>query len=931
MNTNFGAFPVGCETMRFTTRLRTSIHLSARTLYSSPKNIIIGIALLVTLLRLFLIHHYVDWRFLWGGDQVPVLNAGQLLKSIFTFKQPWRDLGILFIPQLSIILITYIFIKIFTLILKVSYLSSNMPGWLVNSLWFFTGSILLWYVISSLKYVNKRHKIMTFFLLDLFFAFNPWSTIDTFKSYLGSTSIQAFLNFIIIAFYFRLMRAYSTSSKIKSYEIMLILAATIMIYGTSPSAAVRGMVILIILEAIFIIFMILQYILGPRKTANFSNIGKILLKSIIPLTVISMLVAIYLLSGYIGPLKARVAASWGSSHPPSYILHPPYATILNSLLGMTSWIAHSQYMPYHEIYETGIVAALMLLWPILSLGGLFLIITMRKPVLNKADKAQLLVLIILGIASIVWGTALNPPFTALKKFAVSKFPYIVKVLPWGISTNFLKFVYLIGTSYVIGYLFAQLSIYRERHNARTKYILLTLISITIIFALLVTALPILNGRVFAQYYNESIKGFYLPKDYKVLYSINTRYYEHILLLPLTPIYAATKWGVQASVGWYHTLNYAVLTRTIAPYSQYTEWNIIYNTLGRPCITTNGYPITKYVDINKVRGTNTRIVSINITHDGTINLTLIPLINGEKSFDIILPMKTPLNISSYKALEINITVKGHENVTVYPRLFIYSGKIAGIHILPGIKPPGEVVKTYVVGEPDKPWPSSKYNPARITGLILRLNLAAKAFPKPKPIEIYLKVVAGNNVALCKSYRKLLDILNIKYIVVDRSLNSYNKFYKLVESALKKEYKLIYNGSCLAIYYTGFHTSPFHIIKPLNVSVKILENKAYHIRAKLITLNESKKVLIVVPLLYAKNLPEPLEVSASMNGKPLRVTSLDYKGLRGYIIQLSNGSSFTLDIHYSLQFKIVYIMFVSLNLMPLLFLFLSLIRYLRESSE
>jgi len=84
----------------------------------------------------------------------------------------------------------------------------------------------------------------------------------------------------------------------------------------------------------------------------------------------------------------RVVLIWGSTTPPVNTLYPPYATVSNSFIGMNSWIAHSNYMPYHKIYEGGYVAASMFLWPLLTFSSLLLIAKNRRN-LSIAAKYQI--------------------------------------------------------------------------------------------------------------------------------------------------------------------------------------------------------------------------------------------------------------------------------------------------------------------------------------------------------------------------------------------------------------------------------------------------------------------------------------------------------------------------------------------------------------
>ena len=918
--------------------IRIYLNYSKSKVKSSNFLVVVVITSFVTLVRLFVIHHYVDWRFLWGGDQVPILNPDQLLKSIFSLEQPWRDLGILFIPQLTLISVSYVLTKLVSYLLAIDPLSSNLPGWVVNSLWFFLGTVVLWYVITSFECLNRIHKIVSFSVLAIFFTFNPWATIDTFKSYLGSTSIQAFLSFIMIAFYIRLVRNLFNEVQVRSYEILLIVASTIILYSISPSSSIRGTVLLLQLEITLILLILFTFTYFLNKSGNLilrKSLRTIAL-SVIPLIVSASILSLYLLTGYFAPLRGRVISRWGSLSPPTRVLYPPYATTTYSFIGMTGWVAHSGYMPYHKLYEKGSIAALMFLWSLIAFGGSMLILARfsHKDKTSRSLRLQVVFMLILSIISISWGTALHPPFSFLKSLIVSAFPLIVKVWPWDRGLIFLRFSYIVLSSYIIGYIVSKAvsGNFRSMLKYSRKNILSIILPISIsallLSLLLCTSLPIFTGKVFGQYYNESIKGFNLPKDYKVVYDLSLAFYEHILLLPTTSTYPKTQWGLQGSVAWYHRLNNALLVRGLAPYSEYTQWSSIYNELTRPCIrVVDGLSITQYIDVKRTKVWNGRVLSSKVLNDGSLALNLV-LFKG-KHTDVILPLKDGgLNISMYNALEIDLRIEGNHTATISPWLFIYSGKYGGVHILPRVNVSGVAMKTYAVGVPDKPWPSSKYNPNSITGLILRLNVLSPANFTSLNVEVNLKVVAGNRTTLCRSYLDLLSLFNIKYIVVDRSLSTYNLFYRLIEDSLRREFKVIYKGRVLSIYETNISTAPLRITVPKNAQLKMLEKKPHCVKAEVIVKNDAEKVIVIAPILYSDALPNPLKITAhTITGKQLKAIPINYDGLRGYVIDLDKHRELIIDLTYPIKYIAIYLAFLTLNLAPLPMLIASALLYLR----
>jgi len=895
------------------------------------------IAFTVTLARFLIIHHYVDWRFLWGGDQVPILNMDQFLKSVFTLQQPWRDVGVLFIPQLTLTILSYVFTKLVAVILSVNPLATNMPGWISESVLFLIGVAILWYVATSIDPLNNIHKVAIFAILITLFAFNPWSTIDTFKSYLGMTSIATALNYILIAFYLRLWKIMfrKQNVEVEKIELLFVVAATLALCTISPSGSIRVFAFSVVIWMIFAGLLMLAHHRGAALNAR----KTMFLSLIVPATS-AIVVLLYLTAGYFEALKGRVVSIWGSTTPPVNVLYPSYATLSNSFIGMNSWVAHSGYMPYHEIYERGYVAASMFLWPLLTFSSLLVITITKDKRLSIASRYQIIFLTILGLVAITWGTALNPPLSIPKKLLVLKIPLIVKVMPWDASTSFLIPTYLILSSYVLGYIMSSIFPSSERLGLRISLkngiglLLRSLIPILILASLLYSALPIFTGEVFEQYYNKNVRGFNIPNDYVILSKLSTKFYEHILLLPATHTYTSTSWGWQGSVAWYHRLNEALLTYSLVPYSEYTEWSKVYYNLAIPCLhAVGGFPLTQYVDLNHVNAWNGKILSTSMLSNGTLSIQAV-IFNGNHT-DIILPFNRPTDISRYKLLEIVLSVKSNvTNVTLSPWLFIYSGNYGGAHILEPIQlPSGKVSKAYAVGVPDKPWPLSMYYPNNTTGLVLRLKVSSyNANTSAISIAANLTVIVSNEYTFCNQYLDLLRIFNIRYIVVDRSLADYNTFYKIVEDALRKEFRLIYNGTTLSIYEISCSTALLHIIvEPNQTNISILRLTPSSIVAYLEIPNNSSEVIVVTPVLFSDSLPNPFTVSAYAGKEKLEVDPIDYNGLYGYRIRLvSNAANKQITIYmgYSMKFLVLYLTFLTLSIAPLAMFVAVAILYLKS---
>ncbi len=881
--------------------------------------------LFITILRMLIIHYYVDWRFLWGGDQVPLLNFDKFMESVYKLELPWRYLGVLFIPQQSLVMLGGALTKLLSL--GIQGLESNVPGWITNSILFLLGLIVLWYAFSAFEFKNPLHQYVGFALLALFYTFNPWSTIDTFKSYLDVTSIVNAFFFALTSYYLIVLKyAIKSDRGLPSTSDMLISAAiAATLASISPASAVRLFIYTIVLAVITAVTTILV------KKRSLLTIAVMFLPTII----VSLVLLFFMCSGYIVPLEGRVLALWDSLNPPKSALYPSYASIINDFIGMNTWVAHSGYMPYHELYEKGVIAGLMLLWPLISLGGALLLSVKR--LVGYVSRAQISALLLMSMFLLAWGTALNEPFGLLKNMIVSRVPIIVKAFPWSYSIAFIGYVYLMLVSYVLSFLILEtLKHIKDNigHNNYTKTAK-TLVHIfgvlTVSACLLATALPIFNGQVFGQYFNENIKGFNIPKDYNYVKDINTRFYEHILLLPETPTYTSTRWGWQGSIAWYYNLNPAILTYTSAPYIEYTNWSRLYSELVHPSLRLEGNPvnIVKYVDVRRVSAWNSRIIKAEHLPNGYI-LIVTTLGTEDNHTDIILPFSKQLDISGYKWLQIRLNISGPP-ITISPWVFIYSGEFGGAHIFPSTELPANITKVYVVGLPDEPWPASKYDPRYLTGLTIRINLAPSVVKSEVILKIYLKVNVGNNATLCKEFMNLLELLNVRYIVMDRYLSTYNTFYQQLEEVLSNSFKVVYNGSGIKVYEVdSINSQPLHIISPKNADVHFEHISPYLLKADITLSSPSKDLLIALPILYQKGLPNPFNIKAlDDKGDLLNVSYVNYHGLLAAKIELNEANSIKLVVSYSSEFIVLYISWLIMDLAPgLLLLIVAFTRLVKQ---
>ena len=834
--------------------------------------------------RLLIIHHYVGWRFLWGGDQVPVLNKPALLRDVFTYALPWRDMGIIDVPQLSMVIINYAAEKLFEAITGQHPIPYDVPGWLANTLLYAIGLLIVWYVSSVYGFQGPRTRLAVFLAVALMVSYNPWSTIDTFKSYLGSTSLQAMLSLALFAYYIKLVHYAARGRAPPPWEAALASAA-VAVAASSPSGSARAVAFTFLATLLAAPFMLAAG--TPRRRGEGR---RFFVYAAAPLVLAAAVFSLYTASGYLEALTARVHEQLGSK-PLQAVLHPRYAEPVYAFAAWTSWIAHSIYMPYHGLYEHGVLALLLYAWPLAAVApALLLLATRREP--SKARRLQLLLLLVYVVVFTAWSTAGNEPLSWIKTMLLSRLPLLLKVYPPGIGSMYIKTSYILLIGYLVGYMVEKL---RGLRGIAAASILLAV--------LLSTALPVFNGSVFGQYFNQEIKGFVVPKEYRLLENLDTMFYEHILLLPATGTYASTTWGWQGSVTWYHYLNPAVLVKSIAAYSQYTPWAKLYKNLTSPCITLDGSrPLPGLAEARpRVQSGEARVAVSN----GTVTIWVDEAAEGRVV--VVLAFPRPVNISGARYVAFNVCLRGGTGTAVKPYIYLVSGRVAGVHVFPVLRPGRCVEKVYLVGEPDKPWPASMYNPRRINAVVVELTGVPR---KPKGLELVLAIRVSNSTVLCRRYLELLRLLNIKYVVVDKTLRG-RQARHLLENALRHSLKPLFNGTVLEVYATRVTTSP---IQGLGARVTTLSARPTRVEAAVDLLHGGSAELCA-PLLNLPGAAKPLEL-ARVEPAPGPLHPLAGKSL---ICARPGGySRLTVEATMPTVFMLVYTMQVLVGLLPLLLL-------------
>ncbi len=243
----------------------------------------------------------------------------------------------------------------------------------------------------------------------------------------------------------------------------------------------------------------------------------------------------------------------------------PYDTILHVFQLTGLWGYYYGYSPGAAAYSATPLSIITLAaWPGLAFSSLLF----RH---ERSEKRLIVGLAMVSLLIVFWDKATNPPFGQVYAYASSANPFGALVMPPFYLTEYLQtaiYPALIGVSSLrIAEGISQIRVFRgtlssSRARFRRKSPLtrqgrvrvlraLTIISIASI--LLVSVYPMLDGSLQGEWFDESVKGFWLPKDYVEVQHLLDQEHGGALVMPELGTYIQTSWNYQGASSFY---NYA---------------------------------------------------------------------------------------------------------------------------------------------------------------------------------------------------------------------------------------------------------------------------------------------------------------------------------------------------------------------------------------
>lgn len=339
-------------------------------------------------------------------------------------------------------------------------------------------------------------------------------------------------------------------------------------------------------------------------------------------------------------------------------------------------------------------------------------------------------------------------------------------------------------------------------------VLPTILAGVLVASLLLSALPAFNGGVESQYFDKSLKGYWIPQDYS---TVRDYLYSHpgsVLLLPGSATYIQTSWGYQGSSSFYNAY--------FSPVRIYTS-----NAFGGGYASASS--ISAYFGLTQpVVEPSNDVISIG----GSINISSIAVYNAPYSRDnenieisssnssspvqVVIPLSRQVNISGYSYLRITFPA-GNTTLTSmwYSQHQFWVGLVSNSTI--GWYALGSSQNSFLqtwsngtvgiflkVNSPDKPWSGSTYDSSTVSSIILQFPVSHSMF------EFALPSLGGvQGYTIDPAWFKLLQSYGIHYLFVDRSLvegnlSSYEYLSELVNLSIASgDATIVYNGGLVTL--------------------------------------------------------------------------------------------------------------------------------------
>ncbi|MDE1767110.1 MAG: hypothetical protein KGI27_12690 [Thaumarchaeota archaeon] len=736
--------------MKFSKNISKNLLTNFKNTFKINRTPIIS-SLILSLFYVTIILYYTHGALIFGGDQYGYYSVSQALVTID--------------PQ-SIIYALFLFFSF-----------NNFYSAFYVSLFVFTFVALysIYHVTIAISENALEYKYLTFIgiIASLFYLFNPLTITNRSLSILSNISIYQ-TSFII--FLYEVIKLFNNNSykfKIKDSIIMGIAFA----FSLRPFPNyVRIFITAIIIFCCFLIFKILF------DSDNLSKNVKLYIRVIFIASIFAIISSLFITLPLIMNFsKINQTATYASTSIVSKasFYYGQFNLLIQTFRLEGLWYFPTSLVPYNKIYfNQPFIILSSLSWVILAIFIPILLI-------NKYSYRIIISLELITVITIFLGKGANLPFGNLFLLAIDHVPFGLQLLP---PSFMVQLLLPILYSVLIAYSIAIIGISLIKKTKKNYMFYFT--SILLITLVLISALPVFNGTVEGQYFNENIKGYRIPYEYTQVKDYLLYNNANALVLPATGAYVGNSWGYSGAGNIYPAFYYPVKMYTISTFGSYAAANPAY-IKAYDNLTEPLKPPLNYSKINSELS-DPIYTSKNLTY-----------------FRVAYPFKNPVNLNDYSYLKITVNLSNSSTFN--------SAISGGLQIWVISNGFGN---TYTIGpnchrcyfnisnktlsleiflkEPDT---SSQYfNISNVNSLEFEFFNRSKIFNITSTPQIY----GGFGFSVNKSWLNLTREYGINYIMVDKSIISgnietYNYVNQTINYLINESYiNPVYSDNTLTLY-------------------------------------------------------------------------------------------------------------------------------------
>lgn len=477
----------------------------------------------VSLLYILVILFYTHGALLFNGD-----NYGFYHFSLTLFETPTGVLSglslLLSFGNIYIAFYVYLYLSIFIGVLTSFYLSLQILNNFVP---------------------REKLKIISLVSASLF-VITPYILTDYYSQFINNVTVYSSFFTLFLAFLFRSYSSLNNPSKFLNSIFLAgaCLGLSVVLFPMDVRIMLMGY---LFFAGTIVFFLFLLYFKSSKITATkiFSSVFIFIITSAL-FSLFQTYTEIIDIHAFLH-MASSFATVYNNNHPGLGLYTGSFNTIPQVIRLVGVWAFPSGYVIYHNIYfGINVVNVASYFWPILAIF-FPLVIAYRI----RRNRAFLLFIMTLVLASIFWEKGANPPFGTVWYFIISKLPFGYQLLPTGMLQDFfLSKIYpvLSALSIISIYMFLRgRKLFRYRKKLRK---LVVLVPVALVIILIVAEMPVFNGQLEENFSNEKTSGFYIPDEYNYARDYLLDSPGKVLLLPGVPSYIQTTWNYQGSSAFY---------------------------------------------------------------------------------------------------------------------------------------------------------------------------------------------------------------------------------------------------------------------------------------------------------------------------------------------------------------------------------------------